>query len=90
MKLTRRLVPALRHRGLDQVSAFFGVANPARHRAFGDALTTAYVLRSLRRSFAGGGKGCGSGCGKCETPADGGQRQGMIPLEQVRGEGEKR
>ncbi len=47
VKLTRRLVPALRHRGLDQVSAFFGVENPARHRAFGDALTAAYVLRSL-------------------------------------------
>jgi DNA polymerase III epsilon subunit-like protein len=47
VKLTRRLVPELRHRGLDQVSAFFRVENPARHRAFGDALTTAYVLRSL-------------------------------------------
>ena len=47
VQLTRRLVPALRHRGLDQVSAFFGVENPARHRAFGDALTAAYVLRSL-------------------------------------------
>jgi len=47
VKLTRRLVPALRHRGLDQVSDFFGVENPARHRAFGDALTAAYVLRSL-------------------------------------------
>lgn len=47
VKLTRRLVPALRHRGLDQVSAFFGVENPARHRAFGDALTAAYVLRAL-------------------------------------------
>jgi len=47
VRLTRRLVPELRHRGLDQVSAFFGVENPARHRAFGDALTTAYVLRSL-------------------------------------------
>jgi DNA polymerase III epsilon subunit-like protein len=47
VRLTRRLVPELRHRGLDQVSAFCGVENPARHRAFGDALTTAYVLRSL-------------------------------------------
>jgi DNA polymerase III epsilon subunit-like protein len=47
VKLTRRLVPELRHRGLDQVSAFFRVENPARHRAFGDALTTAYILRSL-------------------------------------------
>lgn len=49
VKLTRRLVPELRHRGLDQVSAFFGVENPARHRAFGDALTTARILRALLR-----------------------------------------
>lgn len=47
VRLTRRLVPELRHRGLDQVSAFFGVENPARHRAFGDAITTAHILRSL-------------------------------------------
>lgn len=47
VRLTRRLVPELRHRGLDQVSAFFGLENPARHRAFGDALTTARVLRAL-------------------------------------------
>jgi len=45
--LTRRLVPELRHRGLDHVSAFFGVDNPARHRAFGDALATAHILRAL-------------------------------------------
>src|SRR5882724_12675820 len=49
VRLTRRLVPELRHRGLDQVAAFFGVDNPARHRAFGDALATAYVLRALLR-----------------------------------------
>jgi DNA polymerase III epsilon subunit family exonuclease len=47
IRLTRRLVPELRHRGLDAVAAFFGVANPARHRAFGDALTTARILRAL-------------------------------------------
>src|SRR5882762_7326136 len=47
VRLTRRLVPELRHRGLDQVAAFFGVDNPARHRAFGDALATAHVLRVL-------------------------------------------
>ena len=47
VRLTRRLVPELRHRGLDDVSAFFGVENPARHRAFGDALATARVLRAL-------------------------------------------
>ena len=47
VRLTRRLVPELRRRGLEHVSAFFGVENPARHRAFGDALTTARVLRAL-------------------------------------------
>src|SRR2546427_413860 len=47
VRLTRRLVPELRHRGLDHVAAFFGIENPARHRAFGDALATAYVLRAL-------------------------------------------
>jgi len=29
------------------VAAFFGVENPARHRAFGDALATAHILRAL-------------------------------------------
>jgi len=43
----RRLAPELRHRGLDHVAAFFGIENPARHRAFGDALATAHVLRAL-------------------------------------------
>ena len=47
IRLTRRLVPELRHRRLEQVAAFFGVENSARHRAFGDALTTAYILRAL-------------------------------------------
>ena len=47
VRLTRRLVPELRHRGLDHVAAFFGIDNPARHRAFGDALATARVLRAL-------------------------------------------
>jgi len=47
VRLTRRLVPELRHRGLDHVATFFGVDNPARHRAFGDALATAHILRAL-------------------------------------------
>src|SRR2546423_14078443 len=47
IRLTRRLAPELRHRRLEHVAAFFGVENPARHRAFGDALATAYVLRAL-------------------------------------------
>jgi len=47
VRLTRRLVPELRHRSLDHLAAFFSVDNPARHRAFGDAFATAYILRSL-------------------------------------------
>jgi len=47
IRLTRRLVPGLRHRGLHDVATFFAVANPARHRAFGDALATAHILRAL-------------------------------------------
>jgi DNA polymerase-3 subunit epsilon len=47
VRLTRRLVPELRHRSLDDVAHFFEIANPARHRAFGDALATAGVLRGL-------------------------------------------
>lgn len=47
VRLTRRLAPELRHRGLEYVTAFFGIENPARHRAFGDALATARVLRAL-------------------------------------------
>jgi DNA polymerase-3 subunit epsilon len=47
VRLTRRLVPELRHRSLDDVARFFEIANPARHRAFGDALATAGVLRGL-------------------------------------------
>ncbi len=47
VRLTRRLVPELRHRRLDDVATFFGVENPARHRAFGDALATAHILRGL-------------------------------------------
>src|SRR6266581_3065242 len=47
IRLTRRLAPELRHRRLDQVASFFGVDNLARHRAFGDALATAYILRAL-------------------------------------------
>lgn len=47
VRLTRRLVPELRHRSLDDVARFFDITNPARHRAFGDALATAGVLRGL-------------------------------------------
>ena len=45
--LTRRLVPGLRSRSLDNVANYFGVEITDRHRAAGDALATAVVLQRL-------------------------------------------
>jgi len=47
VRLTRRLVPGLKSRGLDSVTRFFGVEVVGRHRAAGDATATAEVLRRL-------------------------------------------
>jgi DNA polymerase III epsilon subunit family exonuclease len=47
VRLTRRLVPALRSRNLDAVATYFGVEIEQRHRAGSDALGTARVLRRL-------------------------------------------
>lgn len=45
--LARRLVPELRSRSLDSLSWFFNIHNEARHRAWGDAVATAELLRRL-------------------------------------------
>jgi DNA polymerase-3 subunit epsilon len=45
--LTRRLVPGLKSRSLDSVASYFGVEITERHRASGDAIATAHVLRRL-------------------------------------------
>ena len=47
VKLVRCLLPKLRRRNLDAVSAHFGVPIHERHRAYGDALATARVLIRL-------------------------------------------
>jgi len=47
VRLTRALVAGLGSYALDNVSQYFGVENPARHRAGGDAWTTGRVLQSL-------------------------------------------
>ena len=47
VKMVRALLPALRRRNLDAVSAHFGVRIQERHRAYGDALATARVLIRL-------------------------------------------
>jgi DNA polymerase III subunit epsilon len=47
VRMVRRLVPELERRNLDSVREFFGVETDRRHRAAGDALVTAEVLRRL-------------------------------------------
>lgn len=47
VKLARRLLPGLKHRGLDSVSRYFGIEIENRHRAGGDALATARILARL-------------------------------------------
>lgn len=47
VRLARRLLPGPRSCGLDALSRFFGFENPARHRAGGDALVTAWLLQRL-------------------------------------------
>ncbi|HQR19012.1 MAG TPA: 3'-5' exonuclease [Gemmatimonadales bacterium] len=47
VRLSRRLVRGLTSHALDQVTAHFNLDNGARHRAAGDALVTAEILRRL-------------------------------------------
>jgi DNA polymerase III subunit epsilon len=47
VRLARRLLPQLESRSLDSLTYFFGLENPARHRAAGDAIVTAEVLERL-------------------------------------------
>ena len=47
VRLARNLIPGLPSYGLDVVADYFGVDNPARHRAGGDALATGLVLQRL-------------------------------------------
>lgn len=47
VRLARRLLPHLASRSLDSLTYFFGLTNPARHRAAGDALATAELLGRL-------------------------------------------
>jgi DNA polymerase-3 subunit epsilon len=58
VRLARRMLPQLRRRNLDALAAFYGVDNPARHRAGGDALVTARIL--LRLLDAARDRGCAS------------------------------
>jgi DNA polymerase-3 subunit epsilon len=47
LRLARRVVPEVGRRSLDALTDYFGVANEARHRAFGDARATAVLLRRM-------------------------------------------
>jgi DNA polymerase-3 subunit epsilon len=50
VKMAKRLVPTLRRRSLDHIAHFFGITITARHRAGGDAVATAEVLRRLLKA----------------------------------------
>jgi DNA polymerase-3 subunit epsilon len=45
--LARKILPQLRRRNLDALQNFYGIENPARHRAGGDATATAAVFLRL-------------------------------------------
>jgi DNA polymerase III subunit epsilon len=47
VRMARRLVPEIPRRSLDALTVYFGVANDARHRAYGDARATAEIFRRL-------------------------------------------
>lgn len=47
VRLAKRLIPGLRHRGLDSVAQYFGIEIERRHRAGGDAIATAHILQRL-------------------------------------------
>jgi DNA polymerase III subunit epsilon len=49
VRLARKLVPELRSRSLDSLTCFFDIPVEARHRAWGDAVATAELLRRLLR-----------------------------------------
>jgi DNA polymerase-3 subunit epsilon len=44
VRMARKVLPGLRRRSLDHVSLHYGVENPRRHRAGGDAFATAQVF----------------------------------------------
>jgi FeoB-associated Cys-rich membrane protein len=48
------------------------------------AMAAVYVVRSAWRTWFGkSAKGCGSGCGKCATPAAEAKQDGRFPLPQA-------
>jgi len=47
VRLSRQVVPEVRHRSLDALTEYFGLENEARHRAYGDARATVELLLRL-------------------------------------------
>src|SRR6185295_8108160 len=56
VKLAKKMLPQLRRRNLDALSAFYGIENRARHRAGGDAEATANAF--IRMLDAARDRGC--------------------------------
>ncbi|MCK6553804.1 hypothetical protein L6Q96_04355 [Candidatus Binatia bacterium] len=55
LRLARRLLPALRRRGLDALAAYFAIPQADRHRALGDVRITVEVFFHLLERLAGRG-----------------------------------
>ncbi len=55
VKMSRRLIHGLTSHALDHVTAHFNLDNGSRHRAAGDALVTAEILRRLLAMAVGQG-----------------------------------
>jgi len=55
IKLTRRLIPEVRRRGLDALAAHFGIPQADRHRALGDVRITVEVFFHLLERLAARG-----------------------------------
>lgn len=55
-RLSRRLIPELKHYGLDKLTSHFGIEIKNRHRAFGDAYATAELLSRLLQMQESGKK----------------------------------
>jgi DNA polymerase-3 subunit epsilon len=47
VQLAKKIVPEVRHKSLDDLAWYFQIHNEARHRAYGDARTTAEVFRRM-------------------------------------------
>lgn len=79
VRLARRVLPGLPRRSLDHVTAHYGVRIAHRHRAGGDALATAHVLRHLLSDAAARGVATWGGLTALQAQATARGRRRRLP-----------